>query len=144
MNDDDRALCAATAGLLQAGSALAAWGLALSVVAGVVLALTGRSLPFAAWTTLAAVALLGLPERYLALRIRLDAALFDGLAKDTIPSTGAMDRALETLGLRRSVDGKRTLYDRVLGARQLLQRHGIVVVAQTIVFAMALAMQDWK
>ena len=29
MNDDDRALCAATAGLLRAGRVLAAWGLAL-------------------------------------------------------------------------------------------------------------------
>ena len=144
MNDDDRALCAATAGLLQASVVLAMWGLALSVVSGLVLALTGRSLPSASWTAFALVALAGLPERYLALRIRLDAALFDGLARDTIPSPSAMDRALETLGLRRTADGKRTLADRVLGARQLLQRQGITVVAQTIVFAMALAMQDWK
>ncbi|OUL98192.1 hypothetical protein [Variovorax sp. JS1663] len=144
MNDDDRALCATTAGLLQAGSVLATWGLVLSLVSGLVLALTGRSLPSAAWTAFAVVALIGLPERYLALRIRLDSALFDGLAKDTIPSPIAMDRALETLGLRRAADGKRALADRVLGARQLLQRHGIAVVAQTVVFAMALAMQDWK
>ena len=144
MNDDDRALCAATAGLLQAASVLAAWGLALSLVSGLVLALTGRSLPSAAWIAFAAVALAGLPERYLALRIRLDAALFDGLDRDAIPSASAMDRALETLGLRRVADGQRTLADRVLGARQLMQRHGIAVVAQTVVFAMALAMQDWK
>ena len=49
MNDDDRALCAATAGLLRAGSALALWGLALSLVSGLVLALTGRSLPSVTW-----------------------------------------------------------------------------------------------
>ncbi|GAA4353000.1 hypothetical protein GCM10023165_42890 [Variovorax defluvii] len=144
MNDDDRALCAATAGLLQASGVLATWGLALSLLSGLVLALTGRSLPSAAWTAFAVVALMGLPERYLALRLRLDAALFDGLARDTIPTATAMDRALETLGLRRAADGQRTLADRVLGARQLLQRHGFAVVAQTIVFAMALAMQDWK
>ena len=143
MNDDDRALCATTAGLLRAGGALALWGLALSLISGLVLALTGRSLPSATWAAFAVVALIGLPERYLAMRIRLDAALFDGLASSTIASGPAMDRALATLGLRRA-DGTRPLPDRVLGARQLMQRHGIAVIAQTIVFAMALAMQDWR
>ena len=142
MNDDDRALCAATAGLLRAGGALAAWGLALSLLSGLVLALTGRSLPSATWAAFAVVALIGLPERYLALRVQLDAALFDGLARSTIASEPAMDRALAALGLRRRADGSRPLADRVLGARQLMQRHGIAVIAQTVIFAMALAMQD--
>jgi hypothetical protein len=120
MNDDDRALCAATAGLLRAGSALALWGLALALISGLVLALTGRSLPSANWAAFAIVA----------------------LARSTIATEPAMDRALATLGLRRVADGTRPLADRVLGARQLMQRHGIAVIAQTIVFAMALAMQD--
>ncbi|CAN7236200.1 hypothetical protein LJR084_000977 [Variovorax sp. LjRoot84] len=145
MNDDnDRALCTATAGLLRASDALAFWGLALSFISGLVLALTGRSLGSAAWIAYAAVALIGLPERYLALRLRFDATLFDGLAKATIASLPSMDRALEQLGLRRGGDGSRPLTDRVLGTRQLVQRHGIAVIAQTIVFAMALAMQDWR
>ena len=142
MNDDDRALCAATAGLLRASGALALWGLALSLISGLVLALTGRSLPSAAWAAFAAVALIGLPERYLALRVSLDAALFDGLARSTIATESAMDRALATLGLRRVADGARPLADRVLGARQLMQRHGIAVIAQTVAFAMSLAIQD--
>jgi len=142
MNDDERALCAATAGLLRASGALALWGLALSLVSGLVLALTGRSLPSVTWAAFAAVALIGLPERYLALRVQLDAALFDGLARSTIGSEPAMDRALAALGLRRVADGTRPLAARVLGARQLMQRHGIAVIAQTVVFAMALAMQD--
>jgi hypothetical protein len=144
MNDNDRALCVATAGLLQASGLLAAWGLALSVIAGVVLALTGRSLGSAAWIAYGAVALIGLPERYLALRLRFDASLFDGLAKNAIATLPAMDSALEQLGLRRNADGTRPLADRVLGTRQLIQRHGVAVIAQTIVFAMALAMQDWR
>ncbi len=144
MNDDDRALCATIAGLLRAGGTLALWGVALSLISGLVLALTGRSLPSATWAAFAVVALIGLPERYLAMRLRLDAALFDGLASSTIASGVAMDRALATLGLRRRADGTRALADRVLGARQLMQRHGIAVIAQTIVFAMALAMQDWR
>ena len=108
------------------------------------LALTGRSLGSAAWIAYAAVALIGLPERYLALRLRLDASLFDGLARATIASLPSMDHALERLGLRRNADRSRPLADRVLGTRQLMQRHGIAVIAQTIVFAMALAMQDWR
>lgn len=145
MNEDnDRALCTATAGLLRASEVLAFWGLALSFIAALVLALTGRSLGSAAWIAYAAVALIGLPERYLALRLRLDATLFDGLAKATIASLPSMDRALEQLGLRRNADASRPLADRVLGTRQLMQRHGIAVIAQTIVFAMALAMQDWR
>jgi len=144
MNDNDRALCAATAGLLQASGVLAAWGLALAFIAGLVLALTGRSLSSASWIAFATVALIGFPERYLALRMRLDMALFDGLARSTIAALPAMDSALERLGLRRGADGSRPLADRVLGTRQLMQRHGIAVIAQTIVFAMALAMQDWR
>ncbi|VTU37032.1 hypothetical protein H6CHR_04856 [Variovorax sp. PBL-H6] len=144
MNDDDRALCAATAGLLRAAGTLGLWGVALSLVSGLVLALTGRSLPSVTWAAFAVVALIGLPERYLAMRVRLDAALFDGLARSTIASGPVMDRALATLGLRPRANGARPLADRVLGARQLMQRHGIAVIAQTIVFAMALAMQDWR
>ncbi|KWT72303.1 MULTISPECIES: hypothetical protein [unclassified Variovorax] len=144
MNDDDRALCAATAGLLRAGGTLALWGLALSVISALVLALTGRSLPSAAWAAFAVVALIALPERYLAMRVRLEAALFDGLAGSMIASGPSMDRALATLGLRRRADGTRPLVDRVFEARQLMQRHGIAVIAQTIVFAMALATQDWR
>ncbi len=146
MNDDnnDRAMCAATAGLLRASEVLALWGLSLSFISGLVLALTGRSLGSAAWIAYAAVALIGLPERYLALRLRLDASLFDGLARATIASLPSMDHALERLGLRRNADRSRPLADRVLGTRQLMQRHGIAVIAQTIVFAMALAMQDWR
>lgn len=146
MNDDnnDRAMCAATAGLLRASEVLALWGLSLSFISGLVLALTGRSLGSAAWIAYAAVALIGLPERYLALRLRLDASLFDGLARATIASLPSMDHALERLGLRRNADRSRPLADRVLGTRQLMQRHGIAVIAQTIVFAMALAMQEWR
>ena|SRR5437868_862033 len=144
MNDNDRALCAATAGLLRASGAIAVWGLALALIAGVVLALTGRSLPAASWATFAGVALAGLPERYLALRLRLDTALFDGLAQGAIASLPMLDGTLERLGLRRGTGGVRPLADRVVAARLAMQRHGIVVVLQTVVFALALALQDTR
>ena len=144
MNDNDRALCATTAGLLRASGALALWGLALAFLAGLVLALTGRSLPSAAWFIYAMVGLVGLPERYLTLRLALTASLFEGLVQGAIASPSALDHRLEKLGLRRGSDGSRQLADRVLEARKLMQRHGIVVVVQTVLFAMALAMQDWR
>jgi hypothetical protein len=142
MNDNDRALCIATAGLLRASGAIALWGLALSAIAGLVLALTGRSLPPAAWTTYAVVCLIGLPERYLALRLRLDATLFEGLAQGVIATLPALDSALERLGFRQAAETPRPLADRVLGIRQLMQRHGIAVAVQTVVFVMALVLQD--
>ncbi|MDL9999676.1 hypothetical protein QTI24_13735 [Variovorax sp. J22P240] len=144
MNDNDRALCATTAGLLRASGALALWGLALAFIAALVLALTGRSLPSSAWFIYAMVGLIGLPERYLTLRLALVASLFEGLVQGAIASPSALDNSLEKLGLRRSSDGPRPLADRVLEARKLMQRHGIVVVVQTVLFAMALAMQDWR
>ena len=142
MNDSDRALCVATAGLLRASGAIAFWGLALAAIAGVVLSLTGRSLPAAAWASYAVVGLLGLPERYLALRLRLDATLFEGLAGGAIANLPALDGALEKLGLRRAADATRPLAERVLGTRQLMQRHGIVVATQTVVLILALVLQD--
>lgn len=142
MNDNDRALCVTTAGLLRASGAIALWGFALSLIAGLVLALTGRSLSSTAWIAYAAIGLTGLLERYLALRLRFDVALFEGLAQSTITTLPAMDDALERLGLRRSAQASRPLVDRVLGTRQLVQRQGIAVVAQTVMFALALALQD--
>ena len=142
MNDNDRALCAATAGLLRASGVIAAWGLALALIAGLVLALTGRSLPAASWASFALIALAGLPERYLALRLRIDTALFEGLAQGTIASLPVLDGTLEQLGLRRGGAVARALADRVTGTRLAMQRHGVVVVLQTVVFALALALQD--
>jgi hypothetical protein len=144
MNDNDRALCAASARLLQASGVIAAWGLALAIASMAVLALTGRSLPLVSWLGFAAVALLGLAERYLAFRLRLDAGLFNDLADETIASLGALDHALQRLGLRKTAGEPRTLEDRLLGARQLLQRHGIVVTCQSLLFLLALLTQDLR
>ena len=141
---NDRALCAATARLLEASGRISAWGLGVTVVSMVVLALTGRSLPLVSWLGFAAVVLLGLPERYLAFRLRLDAGLFNDLAAQNTPSLAALDNALQCLGLRKAPDAPRTLQDRVLGARQLLQRHGIVVVCQSVLFLLALLTQDLR
>lgn len=147
MTDHERALCTATARLLQAASVIAAWGLGLSLVALGVLALTGRSLSMLSCMGFGAVAIIGVFERYMALRLRLDVGLFDGLASGAIPSLSTLDVALQKLGLRHSTeasDAPRALADRVQGARQLMQRYGIAVACQSAMFLLALLTQDLR
>jgi len=144
MSEIDRALCAATARLLQAARVPAAWGLALSVVAVAVLALAGRSLPMLSAMAFAAVALLGLPERYLAFRLYFDAGLFRDLAGGAIASLSDLDGALHSLGLRPAAGQARALDDRVAGARRLLQHHGIVVACQSGLLLLALLTLDLR
>lgn len=150
-NDNDRALCAATASLLRATRVVSYWGFALSSIAGVVLGLTLRSLSMTSTMGFSAVALLGVLERYFALRLALDVGLFDGLASGHVASLSSLDGALQRLGLRRPpADGAnksgstRPLDDRVLGTRLLMQRHGIVVACQTAMFLLALLTQDLR
>ena len=144
MSDVDRALCAATARLLQAARVPAAWGLALSVVAIAVLALTGRSLPMLSAMAFGGAALLGLPERYLAFRLYFDAGLFKDLAVGAITSLSDLDNALHRLGLRPATGPSRALEDRVAGARRLLQHHGITVACQSGLFLLALLTLDLR
>jgi len=144
MNDQDRALCAASAGLLRASVAIAAWGLALSFIAGGVLALTGRSLPSASWVAYALVGLAGLGERYLAMRIAQESALFDALAQGRIDALASLDAAWRRLGLRRREEAPPPLAERVLRARLLMQRHLMAVVVQTFAFVLALALEEWR
>jgi len=142
MTDNDRALCATTASLLRAAGGIAALGLALSGIALGVLALTARSLSLTSCMGLGAVAIIGVLERYLALRLRLDAGLFEGLARGTIATLPALDSALSRIGVRQLPDASRSLAERVLGTRQLLQRHGITVACQAAMLLLALLTQD--
>lgn len=140
MTDNDRATCTALAGLLRAAALLALWGFSLTCIAALVLALSLRSLPARTTIGFGAVAILGTLERYFAFRLRFDAALFDGLATNTIASLDALDRALSALGLREPPPEPtaRALADRVRGTQQLIQRHAIVVVCQSALFVLAL------
>lgn len=145
MTDKDRATCAALAGLLRAFGVLAVWGFALMGISALVLALTLRSLSTPAAMGFGTVVILGVLERYFAFRLRLDQALFDGLARNTIASLDALDSALSSLGLRDTPPqqpARRPLDDRVRGTRQLMQRHAIVVACQSAMFLLALMTQD--
>ena len=143
--DNERTTCAALAGLLRAIALLALWGFALTCISALVLALTLRSLSTTATMGFGAVVILGALERYFAFRLRFDEALFDGLARGTVASLDALDRALSALGLREpppSQHAPRPLDDRVQGTRQLMQRHAIVVACQSALFLLALMTQD--
>ena len=140
--DQDRSLCAATASLLRAGRVIAHWGFALTCIAALVLALTLRSLSMTSTMGFGATALLGVLERYFALRLALDIGLFDGLARGHVGSLAGLDAALHRLGLRHAPGAPRSLDERVLGTRLLLQRHGIVVACQSAMFLLALLTQD--
>jgi len=144
-DDNDRTTCAALAALLRAMALLALWGFALTCISALVLALTLRSLSTTATMGFGAVVILGALERYFAFRLRFDEALFDGLARGTVASLDALDRALSALGLREpppSQHAPRPLDDRVQGTRQLMQRHAIVVACQSALFLLALMTQD--
>ncbi|SDY22084.1 MULTISPECIES: hypothetical protein [unclassified Variovorax] len=145
-DDNDRTTCAALAGLLRAIALLGLWGFALTCISALVLALTLRSLSTTATMGFGAVVILGALERYFAFRLRFDEALFDGLARNTVASLEALDKALSTLGLREPPPSQhnttRPLDDRVQGTRQLMQRHAIVVACQSALFLLALMTQD--
>jgi hypothetical protein len=145
MTDNERATCAALAGLLRAFMVLAIWGFALTCISALVLALTLRSLSTTAAMGFGAVAILGVLERYFAFRLRFDQALFDGLARNTVASLDALDHALSSLGVRETQPAQQTtrsLDNRVQGTRQLMQRHAIVVACQSAMFLLALMTQD--
>jgi len=144
MNDNDRALCAAMASWLRAARAIAHWGFALSCIAGLVLALTLRSLSLTSAMGFGAVAILGALERYFALRMQFDIGLFESLARVEIAALSPLDAALKRLGLRTASDTVRSLDDRLQGTRLLMQRHAIVVACQTAMFLLALLTQELR
>lgn len=92
------------------------------------------TLPTAA---LAAVALVGFAEMYLAFRVDFDAALFARLAHD--PDTAGLDRGLLAIGLLPAAKAGRPLGDRARGAQRLLFRQGICLAAQALLILAAAA-----
>ena len=134
------ARCATTARLLEAAGVAALWGLAMSVLA-IFLLVHGHLRPNFALVGSVIAALLGLPERYFAFRIRFDAGLFKDMARGTIFSLTALDQALNEAGLRRSTSRLRSLDERLLGARQLIKRHSALVACQSLALTAALLNQ---
>jgi hypothetical protein len=139
----ERDLAAVAAALLDQGRRVD--GLSRLVTATALLALmllpalpqhSSRLLP----VILAIVALLGLAETYLALRVGFDAALFARLASpidgfDLDRLDGALPRLWPAL---RSQTG-RPMAERIAGARRLLGRQGLLLMAQMALILVAAA-----
>lgn len=128
---EDRALAAACAARLQGQMQLAWLALVFTALAVVALLLDDPGWPW--WC---GVILLGLVERYVAVRLRLDAALFAWLAR---PGTELehLDAAFLALGFRGKAG--RPLADRVRGTQDWLRRHVLLCTAQLVLAACAFA-----
>lgn len=128
LDADARARCAVAAALLHGGRITA--GLALLAAAGLglaVLPLPGRTPP--PWPLVATALLLLLVERYLALRVALDARLFDDLAGGRCADLATLDRALQQVLAVPAAKGGRSLHARIGGAQRLLGLHALATAA---------------
>lgn len=76
------------------------------------------------------VALAGLAETYLAIRVGFDAALFDHQARSGEKDFIGIDAALMELGLLPAAKAGRPVSARVAGARRLLVLQSIALIAQ--------------
>lgn len=144
----ERADALALAALLRASlRALGVWSLGLSWLAVFVLMqmpverFSGAPVGVVCW---ALVLLSGLMERYVAFRLSLDERLFQQLGHGQMPQLQALDTALAHLGLRKPAAAVRSLADRLRGARQLVHRHVVLVLLQTVATLASLIFLGFK
>jgi hypothetical protein len=133
LDDRDRVRCAVVARRMDA--AQAAGLLALACTSVLLLGIAAGAWSEEIRDLAIATALLGLVERYFALRLRLDAGLFADLADGRIANLAALDDGLAAIGVRR--DAPRPLDDRIAGSRRLWRWHLAVVVGQAALTLLA-------
>jgi len=130
----DRDLAAIAAALLDQGRRVDGLSRLVTVAALFVLMLSPAipgSPSLLLLAMLGPVALLGLGEAYLALRVGFDAALFHSLAApDEAFDLGRLDEALLRLGLISPAKTGRPITARIAGARRLLQWQGLMLGLQ--------------
>ena len=93
-----------------------------------------------------ALVLLGLMEKYLALRVAFDADLFQCVADTPAAlehSTQALDQALSALGLQPAQRGGRPWDQRSRGALGLLRRQALLLAAQVLVILSVILVSPW-
>ncbi|NMZ28098.1 hypothetical protein HBO40_10725 [Pseudomonas protegens] len=93
-----------------------------------------------------ALVLLGLVEKYLALRVAFDADLFQRVADAPTTlehSTQALDQALSALGLQPAQRGGRPWDQRSRGALGLLRRQALLLAAQVLVILSVILVSPW-
>lgn len=141
MTAQERAQCEVLAAWLHALARLAP--VALLIAAAALAALVfdrWHALAGGATAAFAAAALLLVPERYFALRLALDARLFQALAAGRVASLADLDGALAALHLRKQAQATRSLAARIAGTRRLARGYLVTVLAQIVLFAIALCM----
>lgn len=134
------ARCQACAARLHGQRDVGAFALLISGLAMAALAL-GLSgfwrLGVPASAALATALTAGLVERYLAVRLALDAHLFDALARGRIADLATLDEALAALSLAPPEKAGRALAQRTSGALRLARWHTGVVVLQCAALLLA-------
>ncbi|MDD2101582.1 hypothetical protein [Pseudomonas putida] len=134
-----------TASLLRRGDSLDRLSSGLTLL-GALLGLGQYLMPGPGLWSLACsggLLVLGLWQKYWALRVAFDADLFRHLAdraEDLPQRTQDLDQALTALGLQPAERGGRPWSERIAGALKLLRRQALLVAAQlllTLVFILA-------
>jgi len=122
LTPSDRAACAVCADWLGTAPALSlvAWLAVAAALAG--LATGGAPHPIVLLVPLAVA------ERYLAVRVALDARLFDRLAVGSLATLDDLDAGLQQVLAVPAAKAGRPLAPRIAGARRLHRLHAVTVV----------------
>lgn len=86
--------------------------------------------------------ILGLLQKYWALRVAFDADLFALLAKD-IERTGELDQSLQSLGLQPANRTSRPWTERQRGALKLLRKQAYLLGAQVVLTLAVILASPW-
>ena len=86
--------------------------------------------------------ILGLLQKYWALRVAFDADLFALMAKD-IERTGELDQSLQSLGLQPANRTSRPWTERQRGALKLLRKQAYLLGAQVLLTLAAILASPW-
>ena len=128
MTPAERQQCAVLGHFIGSSRVTGALGL-LCLLFAAALLLFG-TLTGAARIVASVVVVLGLLERYYALRLHFDVGLFRELARDVQLDLAALDGALAALGLRQRAATLRPLAERVRGTLRLFYLHCTCVLLQ--------------
>jgi hypothetical protein len=136
-----RDIAAAAADLLDQGATINRLSRPLTIAVGLIIGL-GVELGALLVAGLLLVALAGLAETYLAIRIGFDAKLFRRLAEGDDPAAalGRLDAALIELGVLTESNPERAIEQRASSARRLLVLQGSALVLQVAVVLLATAL----
>ena len=137
-----------TASLLRRGGSLDRLSTGITLL-GALLGLSQyfmTSLEYWGLVCSASLVLLGVLQKYWALRVAFDADLFQNLATDAhhiSDRTEALDQALAALRLQSSGRGGRPWNERINGAPKLLRRQALLVAAQVLLTAFFILAGPW-